>query len=302
MNIKIFYFIGRLNPPHNGHLMALRELIEHANSADSIPLILLGSGPNKGTPTMDNPISFGTKKAVTEALLQQTFGIDNTQYKIMQMENAARDVCQYICEIIDPKELTERDSVEIIHVAGGKDNDSKKLDFIVTSVQKMFNGKFSENHMPTLIHTNHTIPVAMTDDDETAMSATQVRKAAYRTVLEQPNITDEVLNLTYGAWPQIYKDFYGEYAQQIYKEIMFPLYEIPNRDECIQYYLDNGEIWKPPKNYTVKRSRSTLPPPPPKKTKTVNVPVEEEPSTNQRKSTRLRKGGATRKQRTTCRK
>ena len=40
---KLFYFIGRLNPPHNGHIAALKKLVHMANKENSVPLILLGS-------------------------------------------------------------------------------------------------------------------------------------------------------------------------------------------------------------------------------------------------------------------
>jgi hypothetical protein len=40
---KIFYFIGRLNPPHNGHIAALKQMVKMSNETSSIPpLILLG--------------------------------------------------------------------------------------------------------------------------------------------------------------------------------------------------------------------------------------------------------------------
>jgi hypothetical protein len=60
-NQYLYYFIGRLNPPHSGHIAALTKLVKTANQNHSIPLILLGSGP-KGVKTLDNPISFQLKK------------------------------------------------------------------------------------------------------------------------------------------------------------------------------------------------------------------------------------------------
>ena len=40
--VVIYYFIGRLNPPHAGHEVALSRLLELAREDRSIPLILLG--------------------------------------------------------------------------------------------------------------------------------------------------------------------------------------------------------------------------------------------------------------------
>jgi nicotinic acid mononucleotide adenylyltransferase len=59
--VKFFYFIGRLNPPHNGHIKALETLVEMAKRENSVALILLGSGPKRER-TLDNPITFELKK------------------------------------------------------------------------------------------------------------------------------------------------------------------------------------------------------------------------------------------------
>lgn len=62
-HLYLSYFIGRLNPPHNGHIQALIALINEAKRHEPFipPLILLGSGP-KGLQTLDNPIPFDLKK------------------------------------------------------------------------------------------------------------------------------------------------------------------------------------------------------------------------------------------------
>ena len=47
-SLKLYYFIGRLNPPHEGHIAALLNLIIHAIDTGGLAIILLGSGPNGG--------------------------------------------------------------------------------------------------------------------------------------------------------------------------------------------------------------------------------------------------------------
>jgi len=63
--INVYYFIGRLNPPHQGHITALMELIKRAildnlDNPNYKIIILLGSGPKK-LRSLDNPLPFLTK-------------------------------------------------------------------------------------------------------------------------------------------------------------------------------------------------------------------------------------------------
>ena len=56
-SISFFYFIGRLNPPHNGHIAALHSLIIMARGDHSFPLILLGNGPQSKSCSKDQQIT-----------------------------------------------------------------------------------------------------------------------------------------------------------------------------------------------------------------------------------------------------
>ena len=69
-NSIYYYFIGRLNPPHEGHIAALLNLIIHAIDTGGLAIILLGSGPNGGVQTSKDPISFDDKKKVITNILK----------------------------------------------------------------------------------------------------------------------------------------------------------------------------------------------------------------------------------------
>jgi nicotinamide mononucleotide adenylyltransferase len=219
---NFFYFIGRLNPPHNGHIKALKQLIELANSQDSIPLILLGSGPGS-LRTMDNPITFEAKKAFIESVL-------TGNYIIQKMTNPASDVSNYIkTNLQEPMSNIEK--ITINHIAGGKDEDTTKLAFALKSAENTARRFAPEADIVADVRAID----AETTDSGAAMSATKVRKDAYKTVLA---------NTGFEGWPQQYKDFYGPNAELIYNEILFPLEEIPDseKETVLTTYIQYGEL------------------------------------------------------------
>ena len=225
---KFFYFIGRLNPPHNGHIKALEQLVRMANAQGSIPLILLGSGP-RGERTMDNPITFETKEQFIRSVLPG-------EYIIKKMDNPAKNVSDYIREGLEESgdTLQNIDEITIKHIAGGKDEDATKLSFALKSAEKT-----ARELVPgaTIEAGVETIDAASTDSGE-AMSATKVRKDAYRTVLDGSG---------FDGWPEQYKQFYGPNAEQIYNEILFPLNSMSNeeRTTVISNYINPSINDKP---------------------------------------------------------
>lgn len=211
---KFFYFIGRLNPPHQGHLETLMSLVELANGQGSVPLILLGSGPG-GIRTMDNPITFETKKNFIKSKLPG-------RYVIQQMTNPAKNVSEYVQEGLG-SDISNIVRVTINHIAGGKDEDANKLNFVRTYAEKSVKSVAPEADVVTGV-------ITMPAD----RSATKVRKDAYRTVIDGSG---------YDGWSQEYKDFYGEYAITIYNEILFPLnlQDGVEREDIINY-IERGEL------------------------------------------------------------
>ena len=90
--LVICFFIGRLNPPHAGHAAALNALIDIARHDDSTPLILLGSGP-KGERTLDNPVTFDTKRQILKNILA-----GKTKTEIRLLSNPIPNVIDWTME------------------------------------------------------------------------------------------------------------------------------------------------------------------------------------------------------------
>lgn len=219
---KFFYFIGRLNPPHSGHLKALEILVKMSNEEGSEPLILLGSGPNKGERTMDNPISFELKEHFIRKVLNEK--IPGSRFKIEKMTNPAKNVSDYIRNGLQEK-LANIDHIEIKHIAGGKDEDTTKLLFALKSAEKTAKDLASGAEIITEVK-----PIeAEIIEGETAMSATKVRKDAYNAYKLQLNGEGNGFDI----WREKYGEFYGEYAKDIYNEILYPL-ESKSRGEQLE--------------------------------------------------------------------
>jgi nicotinamide mononucleotide adenylyltransferase len=222
---SFYYFIGRLNPPHNGHIAALKQLVELANANDSVPLILLGSGPgsdDESRRTMDNPITFEAKEEFIKSIIPG-------KYIIKKMSNPAQNVSEYISSrLVNNPNV---DNIKITHIAGGKDEDATKLSFALKSAEKT----------ATTIAPNAKITATVntiepeTTDIGTAMSATKVRKDAYKTILNGTG---------FEGWPQQYKEFYGTMAKPIYDQILHPLNNIPDQDRktLIETYITSGML------------------------------------------------------------
>lgn len=218
-NQYLYYFIGRLNPPHMGHIAALTKLVETANKNQAIPLILLGSGP-KGEKTLDNPISFQLKEKVIRS---QIGGI----YFIEEMKSPATNVSEYVTKVL---EMTPRDhtvqKIEIIHMAGDKAQDSTKLDFIKPYAVKT--AQLIRSNAEVNIITKAITPIKMEGKE---MSATTVRKDAYAAFLH--NDAFELFNSKYGS-------FYTELTRELYDAITEPAKTL-STDE-IQNYINNGTL------------------------------------------------------------
>lgn len=219
-SVHIFYFIGRLNPPHSGHIKALKTLVQMANSQNAVPLILLGSGPKGGERTMDNPITFELKQAFIRSMLERE--LPGSNYVIKKMSNPATDVPLFIEERLSG--LGPINSISIKQIAGGKDEDATKLRFVMKAATE----KASE--FEAEVSAGVESIDAETTDDSIAMSATKVRKDAYKTLLDGSG---------FDGWA--YKDFYGPaFALGIYNEIIQPAQSLDN--DVIQEYIDTGRL------------------------------------------------------------
>lgn len=251
---NFFYFIGRLNPPHEGHIFALKELVSKAMSKGSRALILLGSGPSQkdgDKRTFDNPIPFGLKKEFIEQQfksIRPVEPVEGTNYVIKEMTTPHGDLARYIGESLKSKNVSDIKEIKIKHFAGGKDEDASKLKSILDYAEKVAK---NENPNSNVLATVEVIEPQQNESGLKPMSATQVRNDAYKTYLDSSG---------YNGWLKQYKDFYGPMAQQIYEEILYPIYELRRSgisDEEIQNitreYIETGKLPKTSKKAAKKR-------------------------------------------------
>ena len=194
---NFYYFIGRLNPPHEGHIHALEELIRTAAANGSVPLILLGSGPAGGARTLDNPIDFELKSRFIIAKLREKGYIPygepaaagekiKGRYVIQEMTNPIADVSTYIIDQItkplDPSLSSPipLNDIIITHMAGDKAEDAVKMKFMYAPVTQRVQTVMPEANVETGVAAIAPVETA----EGTSMSATKVRKDAYRFHLE----------------------------------------------------------------------------------------------------------------------
>jgi hypothetical protein len=202
---------------------------------NAIGLILLGSGPNGGERTMDNPITFELKAdIIREKLAAKGFTEFNPEspddggdYIIQRMTNPARDVSNFVKWGL-PSDTKLK--VRVIHIAGAKKGDVEKLDFIKkparASLPEDTEFEFESEGLP---------PKQSSSGKD--MSATEVRKDAYSSVIDGSG---------YEGWLKKYGDFYGKFAENVYTEILYPLQNIPEKEHlsAIQNYIETGVLPK----------------------------------------------------------
>jgi hypothetical protein len=211
--VNIYYFIGRLNPPHLGHIETLSQLIQRAISENvDNPnykiIILLGSGPKNGNP-LDNPLSFETKKDFITYKLKQLFPnnppnfIFDQNVEILEMQRAPDQITQITLPLVLVSNLIEE--INMYRFSGAKDGDDEKLNWIETTIKKIL--KDYSNILSTEVVP--VIPVTNEEKDE-AMSATEVRLSILKGFLDG-NIH---------KYFRRFEDFYGdEFSDKIAKEI-----------------------------------------------------------------------------------
>lgn len=239
--ISLFYFVGRLNPPHNGHISALIQLIEKAKASNnSVPLILLGNGPKTGNP-LDNPISFDLKRRfIVYKLLEKGF-TEGTEYIIREMTSPATNVSDFVTNQLTKVEQ-HLNTIKIIHIAGGKDEDASKLDFIKKFA---FDAAFQiKPDTETITVTTEAIEPVTVGSEE--MSATRVRKDAYKNYLNGNGLEGFLAEKD-----GLYSQFFGTMAQEIYEGIIGAAQKINRLN--VEAYLDPSIQVKEPKT---KRART----------------------------------------------
>ena len=230
--VYVSYFVGRLNPPHNGHISALKSLVNTARQNRSKALILLGSGPKQvdaDKRTMDDPITFETKKAFVVKKLVESGAEEGADFTVQEMKNLFGDVTHYVVSTLQD---TNPNRIHITHLAGGKDEDATKLESVLKYVTSVAKEKVPGAEVIKKIEV-----AAPPSSSGKYMSATKVRNDTYET---QSNGTG------YEGWPETYKTFYGDSSRKIYEEILYPLQKISSSEKTavIRNYIDNGTLPK----------------------------------------------------------
>ena len=185
--LLITTFIGRTNPPHEGHIMAILAVILEALKQNGCALILLGSGPGKMT-NAKNPIPFELKRLfiiskLTEKLITlqkqgepclQGINIPdlflNGKINIQEMGKQVEQQRDAFSSELDRLNVSEISLQNILFV-GDKEGDATKLDFFRIGVARGLdrNGR----NIPIEASILPLTPIETTTGE--AMSATIVR-------------------------------------------------------------------------------------------------------------------------------
>jgi len=164
---KLFYFIGRTNPPQEGHIDNLEQLVLAAYENGEKAFIFLSNGP-KGK-FDDNPLPFDVKKAIISEHLTERLegrGIENPD-NLFEIINTQKPIDRLYVE----SELRLPD-LTLYHFAGDKDDDTTKLNYVETSIKK----KFPEHKDNIKLVTVSVVPTKRGDGEP--MSGTTVRDFA----------------------------------------------------------------------------------------------------------------------------
>ena len=239
--LNVYYFIGRLNPPHPGHIETLKRLIEKAREkyiADGLPfqvIILLGSGPGKKQ-TLNDPLDFELKKRVVIDLLQTEIRdintlLENGSVAIEEMDKAATQISDSIKKIVKINETII--DIETVRFSGDKDEDVEKLAFIEESITKSLSGLDL-----SVVTSVVGIPALETENAGTAFSATEVRNDALRAYIEgglnQP--TSQNWEVGFYIFRRKYEREYDRNTQEIYNAIIKQANNLD--EETIFKYID----------------------------------------------------------------
>ena len=217
--LTIYFFIGRMNPPHAGHEAALRQLMEMAMSERSIPLILAGSGPNGGERTLDNPLTFITKQRVLK------YRLAGSLCEIREKTNPIGDVLNWMDEIM---RNTGQTQVEFKLVTGDKGENATKLDGILQAIVKAAQKK-------GVTATGKSVSIRAVSEAGVEMSATQVRKDALKAL-----ITGD------GSFHAKYSGYYGPQTENVFGEIAL-IATAMSQPQVVEY-IATGELPKKSKS------------------------------------------------------
>jgi nicotinamide mononucleotide adenylyltransferase len=197
---QFYFFIGRTTPPHFGHISAITQAILLARVSDTCALILLGNGPSGGMRTNENPVEHETKAAFITHKLRELGYKEGTNFTIQMMRNPPnRQVVDFVSEKIR-KNVSQ---ISIFQVAGNKDNDVKKHDFVRASTCNELVAKFGDSQKTFncgFVSVDPAIGETAAESGS-AMSATKVRNKAVDCYNTSNGDSDKAFQLWLDAFP-----------------------------------------------------------------------------------------------------
>ena len=210
-------FIGRANPPHNGHIMTMLQVVEEALKLRGSALLLLGSGPGKKA-NDKNPIPFDLKRLfIIFKLIEELEKIKNQgaewlqglgipslfisgQIRIQEMGNQVEQHRAFFIELANKIELQTNLFLQSVLYVGDKEDDSTKLKFVPDSLIKK--GIVDEDGNTISIEAKIEALAPIETSTGEAMSATIVRKYAVDHSLDEFRV---FLNGHFNIFPPIEK-------------------------------------------------------------------------------------------------
>lgn len=223
--LTIYFFIGRMNPPHGGHETALRQLMEMSMAERSIPLILVGSGPNRGERTLDNPLTFVTKQRILK------YRLSGSLCEIREKTNPVGDVLDWMDEVM---RNTGQTKVVFKLVTGDKGENATKLGGILAGIVKTAQKRGIDA-------TGESVAIKAVTEEGVEMSATQVRKDALTALVRGDS-----------SFHEKYTGYYGPHTQNVFGEIA--QIATPMDKSHVVEYIATGELRKSTKSKTKKKS------------------------------------------------
>lgn len=231
LDLQFFYFIGRMNPPTPAHIDLLMELVANAERNNTKAIIVIGKGPEGGVLSLDDPLTFDLKNDIINAKLRRPGSyeiIDNTSNFIAPIINS---VSKQINEI--ERRGVRINSIQITQIAGSKDDDLTKLDFVKNSLVS----KLSTDYSTCGSVTGNVLPFgAVPSTTGVPMSATSIRKDAYTYYLDSGKNVGSAFQKFSGK----YGWFYTDYTEAVFRELLNPL--INNTPRKIQMVISDEKL------------------------------------------------------------
>jgi hypothetical protein len=205
--------------------------MEMAMGEHSIPLILVGSGPNGGERTLDNPLTFITKQRVLK------YRLAGSLCEIRPKTNPVVDVLNWMEEIMrntsEPGSNGSGREVEFKLVTGDKGDNATKLSGILNAIVKSAQKKGIDAK-------GSSVPIRAVSVNGEEMSATKVRKDALKAL-----ITGD------GSFHAKYSGYYGPHTENVYGEILQIASAMPRPQ--VDEYIVTGTL---PKSASGKTKKS----------------------------------------------